>query len=153
MPPAARWSTEPSTGGQPMLTLPKIVKRPERPYLFVPFEVRMTQMQKPAREGFPLLFSHIQQQRLKPKGPAFYNYRRIDMARTLDVEAGVALGRADEGAGKIKSGVLPAGRFLTVTWHGHPDQLYTVTAMLVSYAKEMGHQFDVEQAEDGDHFA
>lgn len=136
-----------------MLTLPQIVERPARPYLFVPFAVRMNEMQKPAQEGFPLVFAHAVEQGLTPEGGAFYNYRRIDMAATLDVEAGVAVSQPGAGAGRVQTGVLPAGRFLTVTWHGHPDQLYNVTALLVGWAKETGQHFDVVEAEDGDHFA
>lgn len=136
-----------------MLTLPEIVKRPERAYAFITFEVGMRQMQKPAREGFPVLFGYLEQSGIAPAGAAFYNYRRIDMASTLDVEAGVLVSRRGEDSGKVRFGTLPKGRYLTVTWHGHPDKLYDVTALLIGWAKERGHRFDVEEQPDGDHFA
>lgn len=136
-----------------MLTLPEIVDRTERTYAYITFTVTMKQMQKPASEGFPALFAHLGQQGIQPIGAAFYNYRRIDMANTLDVEAGVAVARSGPDSGNVKFGALPAGRYLTVTWHGHPDRLYDVTALLIGWAKERGHLLDVEETANGDLFA
>lgn len=136
-----------------MLTLPEIVDRPQRDYAHITFTVPMNQMQKPAQEGFPRLFAHLDQHGIEPVGAAFYNYRRIDMSQTLDVEAGVAIARSEPDSGDIGFGKLPAGRYATVTWHGHPDKLYDATAMLIGWAKERGHVFDVEEKADGDHFA
>lgn len=136
-----------------MLTLPEIVDRPARPYVYVTFDVPMNDMQRPANEGFPQLFDYIGRHGLTPVGPAFYNYRRIDMANTLEVEAGVLVESAGPGEGAVKAGTLPAGRFVTLTWHGHPDKLMPVTALLVGWSKEMNQPFDVEEKADGDHFA
>jgi len=136
-----------------MLTLPEIVTRPARPYVYVPFEVRMNEMQRPANEGFPQVFDYIARHGLKQTSPAFYNYRRIDMAETLLVEAGVAVESPGPGEGVVQVGTLPAGRFVTLTWHGHPDKLMPVTALLVGWSKETNTPFDVEEKSDGDHFA
>lgn len=136
-----------------MLTLPEIVDRPERPYAYIGFTITMNQMQKPAKEGFPALFAHLGQQAIRPVGAAFYNYRRIDMANTLDVEAGVAVARGGTDSDDVSFGMLPAGRYLTVTWHGHPDKLHDVTALLIGWVKERGHLLDVAERADGDHFA
>lgn len=135
-----------------MLTLPEIIERPEHPYAFIPFTVRMDQMQDPADQGFPALFEHLAAQGVDPVGAAFYNYRRIDMADTLEVEAGVAVARPGADSERVRFGTLPAGRFVTLDWIGHPDRLMTVTAMLIGWAKETGQVFDVEEKPDGDHF-
>lgn len=136
-----------------MLTLPEIVERPERHYIYVPFTVRMNQMQTPANEGFPQVFGLVGKNGLTEASPAFYNYRRINMAETLDVEAGVAVSQAAGGEGNVKTGVLPAGRYVTLDWIGHPDKLMDVTSMLIGWAKLTGTRFDVREAADGDHFA
>ncbi len=70
-----------------MLTLPKNIERPAQDYVFVNFTVTMQQMQRPAQEGFPQVFEYIEKHGLTPVGDAFYNYRRINMEETLDVEA------------------------------------------------------------------
>ncbi|MBN9334095.1 GyrI-like domain-containing protein [Devosia sp.] len=136
-----------------MLTLPKTEKRKTQPYVYVPFTLTMRQMQKPAREGFPLLFAHLGKHGLKPVGAPFYNYRRIDMADTLDVEAGIAVEALGPEEGKVRNGTLPAGNFLGLSWTGHPDKLITVTGMLIGWANLRQQKFDVVEKPDGDHFA
>lgn len=136
-----------------MLTLPQTKKRKAQPYIYVPFTVSMRQMQKPAREGFPQIFAHLEKHGLQPVGAAFYNYRRIDMASTLDVEAGIAVKALGPEEGNVRNGTLPAGNFIGLSWTGHPDKLMTVTGMLIGWVKETGQKFDVEEKPDGDHFA
>ncbi|ODT68621.1 MAG: hypothetical protein ABS75_19885 [Pelagibacterium sp. SCN 63-23] len=136
-----------------MMTLPKTETRAAQPYIYVPFEVTMQQMQRPAAEGFPALFAHLDKHGLKPAGAPFYNYRRINMEDTLDVEAGIAVDRQGPAEGAVKTGELPGGRFLGLTWHGHPDALITVTGMLIGWARLTGQAFDMAEKADGDHFA
>lgn len=136
-----------------MLTLPEIVDRQAQPYAYVSFTVPMNQMQKPADEGFPQVFEHLAKQGINPVGAALYNYRRIDMADTLDDEAGIAVERAGQDGGNVRFGTLPAGRFVTLTWNGHPDSLMTVTGMLIGWLKEARIALDVAEKADGDHFA
>lgn len=136
-----------------MLTLPEIVERPERPYAYISFTVRMTEMQTPADEGFPALFAHLGEAGIEPDGAAFYNYRRIDMSETLDVEVGVAVMKAGADSDRVRFGILPAGRFVQMIWHGHPDQLEQVTSLLIGWTRLTEQPLDVVERADGDHFA
>lgn len=136
-----------------MLTLPEIETREAQAYIFVPFTVRMNEMQRPANEGFPKVFDYVAKHGLKPVGAAFYNYRRINMSDTLDVEAGIAVEAAGPDDSVVQNGTLPAGRFVRMDWTGHPDKLMTVTGMLIGWLKETGQRLDVEEKPDGDHFA
>jgi effector-binding domain-containing protein len=136
-----------------MLTLPEVFERAEQSYAFIPFTVRMDEMQKPAQEGFPLLLHTLDQQGITPAGAPFYNYRRINMAETLDVEAGIPVSREGQEAGPVKFGTLPAGRFVGLTWHGHPDKLEPVTGLLIGWTRQTQTPLDMEELSDGDHFA
>lgn len=136
-----------------MMTLPEITERPAQSYVYVPFTVTMQQMQKPANEGFPQIFDYLARHGLTATGPAFYNYRRINMAETLDVEAGIAVERAGPEEGAVKVGTLPGGRFMGVTWHGHPDRLETVTGMLIGWSRLTLQPFDQWSEGEDDHFA
>jgi effector-binding domain-containing protein len=136
-----------------MLTLPIVTWRPAQPYAFVRFTVRMDQIQTPALDGFPVVFACLTSQHIQPVGAAFYNYRRIDMTDTLDVEAGVPVEGPGTDEGSVRFGTLPAGRFADLTWTGHPDQLMTVTGMLIGWAREANLEFDMVERIDGDHFA
>ncbi len=136
-----------------MMTLPEIIERPAQAYVYVTFNVTMNQMQQPAQQGFPQVFGYIGRHGLTPAGPAFYNYRRINMADTLEVEAGIAVEAAGLGEGAVKTGVLPAGRYATTTWHGHPDRLITVTGTLIGWVDHVGEAFDMEARGPDDFFA
>lgn len=136
-----------------MLTLPTTEERSAQPYIYVPFTVTMQQMQTPANEGFPLIFAHLEKHGLKPVGDAFYNYRRINMEDTLDVEAGIAVESLGPEEGQVKNGTLPAGKFIGLSWTGHPDKLITVTGMLIGWVNQTQQKFDMEEKPDGDHFA
>ena len=136
-----------------MLTLPKTEQRSAQPYIYVPFTVTMQQMQKPAAEGFPQIFAHLEKHGLKPVGAAFYNYRRINMEETLEVEAGIAVESLGPEEGQVRNGTLPPGNFIGLSWTGHPDKLITVTGMLIGWANLTQQKFDMEQKADGDHFA
>jgi effector-binding domain-containing protein len=136
-----------------MMTLPQIETRPAQHYAYVPFEVTMAQMTKPADEGFPQLYAWLDRHGIEPVGAPFYNYRRIDMDRTLDVEAGIPVAQPGPEEGAIKSGTLPGGRFMSLSWHGHYDGLMTVTGMLIGWVRLIEEQFDMYEAADGEHFA
>lgn len=75
---------------------------------------RWSRRRKPAQEGFPRLFAHLKLPGIAPVGAPFYNYRRVDMSDTLDVEAGVAVARSAINSADIKFDTLPAGRYVTV---------------------------------------
>jgi hypothetical protein len=89
-----------------MMTLPEVIERKTQHYVYVPFTVRMDQMQKPADEGFPQIFAYLDKHGLEPEGAAFYNYRRINMAETLDVEAGIAVRSPGPEDGAVRAGLV-----------------------------------------------
>lgn len=136
-----------------MLTLPKPLQREPQSYVFVPFTVPMSEMDRPAKEGFPILFAYLQKHGLQSAGAPFYNYRRIDMNATLDVEAGIPVTGAAPADGRVELGTLPGGTFLGLKWHGHYDDLMPVTAIMIGFAKETGQAFDMHTEGSSDHFA
>ncbi|WP_193335925.1 GyrI-like domain-containing protein [Devosia beringensis] len=136
-----------------MLTTPIIQDQAARPYAYIDFTVTMAEMKKAADEGFPALFAGLAKLGVAPIAAPFFNYRRIDMARTLDIEVGVPVDRVAAPDGAIKFGELPAGKYAAMTHTGHYDGLYDATAMLIGWAKERGIAWDVVEKGDGDHFA
>jgi effector-binding domain-containing protein len=136
-----------------VLTLPEIIDRAAQPYAFMTFTVRMDQMTEPGDRGFPAVMAHLTAQGIEPVGAFFYNYRRINMAETLEVEAGVPVARAGQDGESVRFGMLPAGRFATLSWTGHYDKLEAATAMLIGWTRQVGVDLDVEGKADGDHFA
>jgi hypothetical protein len=62
---------------------------------------------------------------------------------------GVPLATAAKGDGEIRAGVLPAGRYATVTHTGHPDKLVGVTATLLDWAAQEGLRWDMTETAQG----
>jgi hypothetical protein len=76
------------------------------------------------------------------------------MMRELDVEAGVpvAAPAAGEADGEIVRGILPAGRYATVTHAGHPQELVQVTRSLLEWGAQQGLSWDMTSGEGGEHW-
>ncbi len=53
----------------------------------------------------------------------------------------------------MQPGVLPAGRYATVTHRGHPDELVDVTTALLDWAAANGLDFDMSPSPEGDRWA
>jgi effector-binding domain-containing protein len=90
---------------------------------------------------------------LAPAGPPFFKYNVIDMARELEMEAGVPVATAISGDDQVVAGVLPAGRYATLTHMGHPSELMAATKALLDWAAEQDLTWDVTPSEDGDRWA
>ncbi len=78
----------------------------------------------------------------------FLRYHVVHMPR-LVVEAGVPVAAVVAGEGDVVSGVLPAGRYVTVTHVGHPDELLDVTATLLRWAEQQDLDWDMADTADG----
>lgn len=136
-----------------MPTYPTIIERAAQPYAFIRYTVTMDETTKPADEGFAKLFAWLGAHGIAPVGAPFFNYRRIEMARTLDIEAGVPVESPGSDDDDIRFGTLPAGRYVNLTHFGPYRHLLDVTAMLIGWAKERDVNWDMTEQADGDHFA
>jgi effector-binding domain-containing protein len=126
-----------------------IVERPDQPYVGIQRSITMTTFPEIA-DRLPELFGWLARRGIAPAGAPFFRYHLIDMARELRVEAGVPLATAIEGEGEIVPGVLPAGRYVRTTHHGHPQELLGVTADLLAWAERQGLRFDKHDTEQGE---
>jgi effector-binding domain-containing protein len=87
---------------------------------------------------------------LAPAGAPFFKYNVIDMTRELEVEAGVPVAAPVDGDGTVLFGVLPAGRYATLTHVGHPSELVDATKALLDWAAGQGLSWDVSPGDRGE---
>jgi effector-binding domain-containing protein len=128
---------------------PEIVTRAEQPYVAIRGHVTMAEIAAFAvRTGE--VFGWLGARGLVPAGPPFLKYNVIDMARQLEMETGVPVAAPVDGGGEVISGVLPAGRYATVTHVGHPSELMGVTGALLDWAAGQGLTWDVSPDADGE---
>jgi effector-binding domain-containing protein len=127
---------------------PRIVERVEQPYVAIAGLVTM-QTIGAIVDRHPEVFGWLAARGIEPAGAPFFRYNRIDMERQLEVEAGVPVAAAAPADGEVLGGVLPAGRYATVTHVGHPDGLVAVTAALLDWAAEQGLAWDMTETPEG----
>jgi effector-binding domain-containing protein len=128
---------------------PTIVKRAAQPYVAMRRSITMQTFNEIA-DRFPEVFGWLGARGVEPAGAPFFRYNLIDMERELEVEAGVPVVTAIAGDDRIIAGVLPAGRYATVSHVGHPDKLIDHTAALLQWAAEQSLDWDVSKTEDGE---
>jgi effector-binding domain-containing protein len=131
------------------MSAPEIVTRTEQPYAAIRGHVSMAEIGAFAgRTGE--VFGWLGTRGLAPAGAPFLKYNVIDMARQLEIETGVPVAGPVDGEGEIISGVLPAGRYATLTHVGHPSELIDATKTLLDWAAGQGLTWDVSPGETGE---
>jgi effector-binding domain-containing protein len=75
------------------------------------------------------------------------------MARELEMEAGVPVATAVGGDDQMVTGMLPAGRYATLTYMGHPSELMAATKALLDWAAGQDLTWDVTPGADGDRWS
>ncbi len=134
-----------------MLTMPQFVHCEPRRYVAVrlPVTIPFGAEMDPA---FEELFKAFEEAGVTPDGMEFTRYNRIDMPN-LEIEVGITTDAVLPMSGRLVTGELPGGRYVSMTYTGPYDGLMDATAMLVGWAKERGIRWDVEHTEAGDIFA
>lgn len=128
---------------------PRVVDRAEQPYAAIKRRVTMQTIPEIA-DRLSDVFGWLGARGIEPAGAPFFKYNVIDMEHELEMEGGVPIAIQVEGEGEILTGVLPAGRYVTVTHVGHPDELEGVTAALLNWAKELGLTWDMTRTDAGE---
>lgn len=133
-----------------MLTLPKIVERKPIHYAAVAAEVSI-----PFGDAIgPLMgeaAGYLESAGVKELG-AVFKYDVIDMPR-LEMQFGFLTADAVKGNDRVKAGVLPAGKYVTVTYVGPYDDLEQATAVVIGWARLVGVEWDSTPSPTGERFA
>lgn len=128
---------------------PEIVERAEQPYAAVRGTVTLETFGEIA-DRLPELIGSLLQRGVELAGAPFFRYTLIDMQAQLEVEAGVPIAAVLPGDGDMFGDVLPAGRYVSLTHVGHPDELLEVTGRLREWAAEQGLTWDMTDTDQGE---
>ncbi|MBP2471328.1 effector-binding domain-containing protein [Crossiella equi] len=131
---------------------PSITTRPAQPYLGLTKTITMTTFHLVA-DRIGEIIGVLGEQGQAPAGGPFFRYHVIDMANELVVEVGVPTAEPPRAEGGFVPAELPAGRYVTVLHHGHPDQLHNTIAGLLAWARGQGLEFDMHTSPKGEHWA
>jgi hypothetical protein len=135
---------------------PEIEQRGQQTYVARTETVTMATISQ-AADRIPEIMGWLGEHGVSPAGAPFLRYRVIDMEGKVVVEAGVPVDDSAVGSIIDQSDLalhsLPAGRYVTVTHHGHVDQLQDANAALMTWAAEQDITWDTSIADDGQHWA
>jgi effector-binding domain-containing protein len=122
---------------------PKTELRPAQPYLGISGEVA-DGVPPFVDHAFPELFGWLREHAVDPAGAAFIRYRELGTdGEPLAIEVGVPVSDGATGDERVRAGVLPAGRYLTLL-HVGPYRSETVPDLaaardrLTTWAAEHG---------------
>jgi effector-binding domain-containing protein len=132
-----------------MLSEAQVIERPAQPYVAIRTRVTMRTLGTVLPELHPRVFAWLGERGIAPAGAPFWKYNLIDMDRELEVEVGVPVAAAVDGDEQVLADVLPAGRYATLRYTGHPSGLADATASLLQWAQDEGLAWDVLQTPDG----
>ena len=128
---------------------PKIEERATRHYAGIQATVPMDGISAAVDEAFPELFGWLAGTGTTPAGPPFIRYLVIDMEALLQLEFGVPVAAPVTGSGRIKPGILPAGRYAVLRHSGPYDGLIGANAALQRWAQDHDLEFDVRDTPEG----
>lgn len=129
---------------------PMIEQRAALPYAGIAMQFPMDGFPAAVDAAFPELFGWLAGRGIQPAGPPFIRYHVIDMPAELDVEFGVPVVAAVPGDDRVRAGVLPAGRYVTLRHTGPYDGLVASNAALQDWAKARGITFGSRETGHGE---
>ena len=104
-----------------MLTLPAKLRRKKQPYLSIRSQPVRRNLHRQAVLFFSELRDFMAARGVGDSGPGFMRYLSIGKNGELDIEFGYLTTRVHAGGGPVRSGILPAGTFMTAEWTGPYD--------------------------------
>lgn len=133
-----------------MISEPQVADRVAQPYVAIQVHVTMQELGAVLPALHPQVFGWLGARGIAPAGPPFWKYNVVDMERQLEVEVGVPVAALVPGDERVIAGVLPAGRYATLWYTGHPAGLAGPTATLLEWAAAQDLTWDITRTDEGD---
>ena len=128
---------------------PKIDKRPKQTYMGIriiaPFKGMFKEIGKIANE----LNEWAEENKIKTAGPPFLRYHIIDMRGFMHISYCIPVRKALPDDGRIKSDVLPAGKYASLIYSGGG---ISGNKALIEWVRAQGLEFDRWDTKEGDNF-
>ncbi|KKB13524.1 hypothetical protein VE25_01455 [Devosia geojensis] len=134
-----------------MLSEPKIMELPGRPYLGVRKIVKIP-FGTVASKALADLKRRMKKRGIAATDAPFFRYNIIDMPSALEIDFGLPTERQESADDLLVAGTLPAGRYATLTHTGHYRNLIAANGALLDWVKAQGLQLDTHPSPAGDVF-
>ena len=128
---------------------PKIEKRNKRHTLgiraFVPYRGMLAERNRLERE----LLHWVKANGTPDAGPIFMRLHLVDMKGIMEIEVGLVVPKVLKGDQRVCPGVIPAGKYATMTYRGEDVRS---NGRLIDWVAEQGLEFHRERTPEGDVF-
>ncbi|MEV4562514.1 GyrI-like domain-containing protein [Nonomuraea sp. NPDC049419] len=132
--------------------MPEIVELPDRPYVGVRGAITMNTIPVIA-DRIGEIAGWLLGRGAAIAGAPFLRYESFDTEGDgLVMQAGVPVAGPVEAEGDYFAGVLPAGRYATLTHRGHFDGLIEATRVLLAWGEEQGLKWDMTEGDGAEHW-
>ena len=120
-----------------MTSEPQIEQRPAQPYIGIRETVAVDGFPAAVDKGYPELFSRLEEQGVALAGAPFIRYH-LTSETDFEIEMCVPVGTVVPDHGRVRSGSLPAGRYVTLRHLGPFDGLPAAHEPLQQWSREHG---------------
>jgi effector-binding domain-containing protein len=127
----------------------RIDERTEQPTIGIRAQVPMNSLSKHVTALFKELNGYVKQHSITPAGPPYVRYFVIDMNAEMDIEVGIPVTAPLPDDGRVRAGVIPAGRYASLIYTGSG---YTGNKALLDWAKANDLRWDRWKDVKGDAF-
>jgi effector-binding domain-containing protein len=135
-----------------MISEPKLSDRTEQHYVAIRTQVPQQELGTVIPQLIEEVFAWLTKQGVAPAGAPFIRYHAINQTMTsLDVELGEQVATPLLGQGQIHPGILPAGRYATLTYTG-PKNGLQANATLIAWGAKQGLVWDSWAVENDEGF-
>jgi GyrI-like small molecule binding domain len=129
---------------------PKVEKRPALPYVGIRIVTPFRGMLGIRDELLEEVKSSVKRSGVDVVGFGFLRLHVVDMRGDMDIEVGLLTREPIMLEGRVRPGVLPAGRYATLSYKGAGTG---ANRALIDWARESGLAFDRQDVPEGDRFA
>jgi effector-binding domain-containing protein len=128
---------------------PRIQQRSAQTYAGIRTSVTMDGLAGAVDQAFPELFGWLAERDIEVAAAPFIRYLVIDMQAELEIELGVPADVRAADGGRIRPGILPAGRYVVLRHVGPYDGLVASNAALLDWARKHELALDSWETERG----
>lgn len=129
---------------------PRTVRRPKAHTLGIRVVTPFRGMLRVQGELMKELLGWLDRRDLGEVGRFFMRLNVIDMKGSMDIEVGVTTSAPVKGDARVRTGVLPAGRYATLSYRGAGTQ---ANRELIEWTRAHGVELDRRDVPAGDQFA
>jgi len=138
---------------EPAATEPKVEQRAAVRYVAIRTASPLSDLPTVEPALWKEVFGWLGKQQIAPAGPPLVRYLVIDMPKRIEIEVGVPVAKAVKGDGRVRPGVLPAGRYVALTHVGPYDGMVQANADLQAWAEKRGIHWQMRMTKLGSAWA